>query len=60
MNIDRDEAKDQCHSLFSGFIRQQCLFGAENNLYVNVARKYLHVSPAKNKPQNKDFHFSFE
>ena len=43
MNIDRDEAKDQCHSLFSGFIRQQCLFGAENNLYANVA---MTVSPA--------------
>ena len=39
VDIERDEAKDQCHSLFSGFIRLQYLFGAENNLYVNVARK---------------------
>ena len=43
MDIEKDEAKDQCHSSFSGFIRLQCLFGAENNLYANVA---MTVSPA--------------
>lgn len=46
MDIDRDEANDWCNSLFSGFLRLQCLFGAENNLYVNVE---MTASPALRK-----------
>ena len=40
---DRDKAKIQCHSLFSGFITLKCLVGAENlSSYVNVSRTRLH------------------
>ena len=36
---DRDKARNQSHSLFSGFITLKCLVGAENLYsYVNVSR----------------------
>ena len=60
---DRDKARNQSHSLFSGFITLKCLVGAENLSYVNVGRDQdmRDISAlCKNKPLNQDFHYSFE